>query len=146
MVGHGGSSTGSYLADPTSPIPSHCASIVVISTLIVNFWICVCVVNRVFTLQGISAAQGCDVCVHSFLLQRAPSVVQHLQPAIQKALCDPQPSVTAAAPDVYTQPVPLGMIKWVCYIHTSPWGRLKWPSSVAYSTHYQAAHNTLQRP
>ena len=28
MVGHGGSSAGSYLADPTSPIPSHCASIV----------------------------------------------------------------------------------------------------------------------
>ena len=24
MVGHGGSSAGSYLADPTSPIPSHC--------------------------------------------------------------------------------------------------------------------------
>ena len=23
MVGHGGSSAGSYLADPTSPIPSH---------------------------------------------------------------------------------------------------------------------------
>ena len=36
MVGHGGSSAGSYLADPTSPIPSHCASIVVTSTLLVN--------------------------------------------------------------------------------------------------------------
>ena len=33
MVGHGGSSAGSYLADPTSPIPSHCASVVVTSTL-----------------------------------------------------------------------------------------------------------------
>ena len=33
MVGHGGSSSGSYLADPTAPIPSHCASIVVTSTL-----------------------------------------------------------------------------------------------------------------
>ena len=33
MVGHGGSSAGSYLADPTSPILSHCASIVVTSTL-----------------------------------------------------------------------------------------------------------------
>ena len=32
----GGSSAGSYLADPTSPIPSHCASIVVTSTLRVN--------------------------------------------------------------------------------------------------------------
>ena len=36
MVGHGGSSAGSYLADPTSPIPSHCASIVVTSTLRVS--------------------------------------------------------------------------------------------------------------
>ena len=36
MVGHGGSSAGSYLADPTSPIPSHCASIVVTSTLRAN--------------------------------------------------------------------------------------------------------------
>ena len=32
MVGHGGISAGSYLADPTSPIPSHCASIVATST------------------------------------------------------------------------------------------------------------------
>ena len=36
MVGHGGSSAGSYLADPTSPIPSHCASIIPTSTLRVN--------------------------------------------------------------------------------------------------------------
>ena len=33
MVGHGGSSAGSYLADPTSPIPSHCASTVATSTV-----------------------------------------------------------------------------------------------------------------
>ena len=36
MVGHGGSSAGLYLVDHTSPIPSHCASIVVTSTLRVN--------------------------------------------------------------------------------------------------------------
>ena len=36
MVGYGGTSAGSYLADPTSPIPSHGASIVVSSTLRVN--------------------------------------------------------------------------------------------------------------
>ena len=36
MVGHGGSSSGSYLADPTSPIPSHCSSIATTSTLRVN--------------------------------------------------------------------------------------------------------------
>ena len=33
MVGHGGSSASSYLADPTSPTPSQCASIVATSTL-----------------------------------------------------------------------------------------------------------------
>ena len=33
MVGHRGSIAGSYHADPTSPIPSYCASIVVTSTL-----------------------------------------------------------------------------------------------------------------
>ena len=36
MVGHGGSSASSYLADLTSPIPSHCVSIVATSTLRVN--------------------------------------------------------------------------------------------------------------
>ena len=36
MVGHGGSSACSYFADPTSPIPSHSASIVVTGTLRVN--------------------------------------------------------------------------------------------------------------
>ena len=40
MVGHGGSSAGSYLADPTSPIPSHCASIVATSTLRVKLSYC----------------------------------------------------------------------------------------------------------
>ena len=35
MVGHGGSSA-SYLAGPTSPIPSHCALIVATSTVRVN--------------------------------------------------------------------------------------------------------------
>ena len=38
MVGHGGSSAGSYLADPTSPFPSHCASIVGTSTVRVNVY------------------------------------------------------------------------------------------------------------
>ena len=39
MVGHGGSSAGSYLADPTSPIPSHCAPTVATSTVRVNTYI-----------------------------------------------------------------------------------------------------------
>ena len=38
MVRHGGSSAGSYLADPTSPIPSHCASIVATSTELTEFF------------------------------------------------------------------------------------------------------------
>ena len=37
MVGHGGSSAGSYLADHTSHTPSHCALIVVTSTVRVNW-------------------------------------------------------------------------------------------------------------
>ena len=36
MVGHGGSTVGSYLTDHTSPIASHCASIVMTTTLRVN--------------------------------------------------------------------------------------------------------------
>ena len=38
MVGHGGSSAGSHLADPTSPIPSHCALIVATSTVRVKLY------------------------------------------------------------------------------------------------------------
>ena len=37
MVGHGRSSAGSCLADPTSPIPSHCASVVATSTVRVKY-------------------------------------------------------------------------------------------------------------
>ena len=33
MVGHGGSSAGSYLADPTSPIPSQYAVIIIIKNV-----------------------------------------------------------------------------------------------------------------
>ena len=39
MVGHGGSSAGLYLANPTSPISSHCASIVTTSTLRTNLYV-----------------------------------------------------------------------------------------------------------
>ena len=54
MVGHGGSSAGSYLADPTSPIPSHCASIVATSTVRVNYFFllfCCCRSNTTFKLK-----------------------------------------------------------------------------------------------
>ena len=33
LVGHGGSSAGSYLANPTSPIPSHCAVIILFKSV-----------------------------------------------------------------------------------------------------------------
>ena len=46
MVGHGGSSAGSYLADPTSPIPSHCASIAATSTVRVKS-ICTVLITKV---------------------------------------------------------------------------------------------------
>ena len=36
MVGHGGSSAGSYLADPTSPILSHCAVIILLKSVAVH--------------------------------------------------------------------------------------------------------------
>ena len=36
MLGHGGSSPGSYLADPTSPIPSHCAVIILFQSVAVH--------------------------------------------------------------------------------------------------------------
>ena len=50
MVGHRGSSAGSYLADPTSPIPSHCASIVATSTLRVNASCGVCLLMVLWCL------------------------------------------------------------------------------------------------
>ena len=36
MVGHGGSSAGSYLADPTSPVPSHFAVIILFKSVTVH--------------------------------------------------------------------------------------------------------------
>ena len=46
MVGHGRSSARSYLANPASPIPSHCASIVLTSTVRVkaeSIYLSVCI-------------------------------------------------------------------------------------------------------
>ena len=36
LLGHGGSSAGSYLADPTPPIPSHCAVIILFQSVAVH--------------------------------------------------------------------------------------------------------------
>ena len=40
-VRHGGISAGSYLADPTSPFPSHCAVIILFKSVPVHqlFWL-----------------------------------------------------------------------------------------------------------
>ena len=54
MVGHGGRSAGSYLADATSPIPSHCASVVATSTVRVNL---VCNKQIMPYLQGLWVQQ-----------------------------------------------------------------------------------------
>ena len=48
MVGYGGSSAGSYLADPTSPIPSHCAPTVATSTVRVKRITCIFILNSCF--------------------------------------------------------------------------------------------------
>ena len=61
MVGHGGSSAGSYLADPTSPIPSHCASIVMTSTVRVNHHsLCFQLYNVTGLTVMLGLSSGCD--------------------------------------------------------------------------------------
>ena len=57
MVGHGGSSAGSYLADPTFPIPSHFASVVTNSTLRVKI-LCPCVVFSYRLMNILPFASG----------------------------------------------------------------------------------------
>ena len=53
MAGHGGSSAGSYLADPTSPIPSHSAVIILFKIDSVIFkWIFVKSVQKAFPIKG----------------------------------------------------------------------------------------------
>ena len=63
MVGHGGNSAGSYLADPTSPIPSHCASVVATSTLRVNGQTAIMGV-----LHGISGTYSGDLAEKHYML------------------------------------------------------------------------------
>ena len=74
MVGHGGSSAGSYLADPTSPIPSHCASIVVTSTLRVN-------AQDMPTNYGPNHLSNCNLVskVHSLILTQHRDKVHGIQ-------------------------------------------------------------------
>ena len=68
MVGHGGSSAGSYLADPTSPIPSHCVVIILFKCVAVHqsSWLALKVL-MIDDWNGVSnkAAQGLSLCVVS---------------------------------------------------------------------------------
>ena len=88
MVGHGGSGAGSYLTDPTFPIPSHRASIVVTSALrdninrntnihfiqekwILLLWIIVqlkLLLILVFTHDFAPCLQSCTLLMFLFLL------------------------------------------------------------------------------
>ena len=78
MVGHGGSSAGSYLANPTFPIPSHCASVVMTSTLRVNalwslmwWWVTTVEWSKFHWLTQInySSLLCCSICLwHSWSL------------------------------------------------------------------------------
>ena len=65
MVGHGGSSVGSYLADPTSPIPSHCASIVMTSTVRAKLKLCKQNRSNPHSLCHFTLIHSCMLCVWS---------------------------------------------------------------------------------
>ena len=71
MVGHGGSSAGSYLADPTSPIPSHCASIV--ATALTELMRC-CETTIVMFLQKLYAV--CDLALHLVMTKTSSFVLK----------------------------------------------------------------------
>ena len=73
MIGHGGSSAGSYLTDPTSPIPSHCASIVATSILRVK-WIFHKVCVRC-SCQTITLLSICSSDVAIWNIYRVPIVL-----------------------------------------------------------------------
>ena len=51
MVGHGGSSAGSYLADPTTPIPSHCAVIILFKSVSVHQLSCLALKELIVLLM-----------------------------------------------------------------------------------------------
>ena len=78
MVGHGGSSAGSYLADPTSPIPSHCASIVVASTLRVN------IIRRCGKGRCVRVNKPVYIRVHIHWFTRVNTIETHLIPLLKQ--------------------------------------------------------------
>ena len=90
MVGHGGSSAGSYLADPTSPIPSHCASIVVTSTLTVNWYVC-------------SSEQGHWICVYNAWYNYAISSYMYTDKPVERSVFSVDVLICSAQ-----------QVQWVC--------------------------------
>ena len=70
MVGHGGSSAGSHLTDPTSPIPSHCASIVMTSTVRVNLLMVAIHVMRVSAKSSVIIRRV--IIVQGVIVNRVP--------------------------------------------------------------------------
>ena len=93
MVGHGGSSAGSYLSDPTSPIPSHCASIVATSTVRVNY--------DMFLLQLVQAI------VRDVTRGKSANVTMA---CVQRALCSIPPHTRASVSlSKYSQDI----AKWI---------------------------------
>ena len=75
MVGHGGSSAGLYLADPTSPIPSHCASIVATSTLRVKEGMDD--INRMVSVKGTQSIEATD-CSDLYQNNKKSSIVKEV--------------------------------------------------------------------
>ena len=63
MVVHGWSSAGSYLADPTSPIPSHCAVITRFKSVAVNqlSWLALKELNQMFLMYVPASCGNCLV-------------------------------------------------------------------------------------
>ena len=78
MVGHGGSSAGSHLADPTSPIPSHCASIVATSTLRVNTLPSQLRVEHFTDYPYVDVAENLEYSTASYTWTRDQLVTGHL--------------------------------------------------------------------
>ena len=85
MLGHGGSSAGSYLADPTSPIPSHCAVIILFQSVTVHqlSWLALQELNEFVSLitlnLGVVSIQ--NQCESSLTRTIAPQNLQVAPPA-----------------------------------------------------------------
>ena len=76
MVGHGGSSAGSYLANPTSPIPSHCALIVATSTLRINDKNTLKLLLRLYTFQQLNVPVLCYSHQHRKMVEGQGAIVR----------------------------------------------------------------------